>query len=70
MSLGFIHALFISIDYYRYVCTVVNKYTGMLICTLIYYFYRYYDQLCAIENKLPIAENQVTFFIKNNEASI
>lgn len=48
-------------------CTVVNKYTGMFICT---FFYRYYDQLCAIENKLPIAENQVTFFMKDIEASI
>lgn len=34
------------------------------------FFYRYYDQLCAIENKLPIAENQVTFFMKDIEASI
>lgn len=35
MSHEFIHALFIFIDYYWYVCTVVNKYTGMLICTLL-----------------------------------
>lgn len=35
MSHEFIHALFIFIDYY-YVCTVVNKYTGMLICTLLF----------------------------------